>query len=220
MPDEVAIGGVLSILKLVSRLGVYGCTLVFSGATFAQAATFTEPAKYFGGTAIQLDVGYQPYSIKGSDLRLNYGSLQLPDQRYQGSSIPYFVGLSHTIALGSQATIAAQIEVNPVNRQYVLSVLPGYAFTPNIQGYSKVAFVHAQVSVDVVNNQNKTASTTGLTAGVGAKYLLVSNWYGFVEANYVKMNSFSLQTNLNGLTVTGQADYSGYNIMAGIGYKF
>ena len=76
------------------------------------------------------------------------------------------------------------------------------------------------MNVDVVNNQNKSESTTGLTAGVGAKYLLVSNWYGFVEANYVKMNAFSLQTAWNGLTVSGQADYSGYNIMAGIGYKF
>lgn len=220
MTDDIAVGGVLNVLKLVSRVGVYVCTLVFSGAIFAEAPSFTEPAKYFSGTAIQFDVGYQPYSIKGSDLRLNYGYWQLPDQRYQGSSIPYFVGLSHTIVLGSQATIAAQIEVNPVNRQYVLSVLPGYAFTPNMQGYAKVAFVHAQVSVDVINNQNKTKSTTGLSAGVGAKYLLVSNWYGFVEANYVKMNSFSLQTKLNGLTVSGQADYSGYNIMAGIGYKF
>ena len=210
----------MSALKLVSQLSIFSYILVYPSFIFAQAGTSNDPAKYFGGTAIQVDVGYQPYSIKGSDLRLNYGSRQLPNQRYQGSSIPYFVGLSHTIALGSQATIAAQIEVNQVSRQYVLSVMPGYVFTPKIQAYAKIAFVHALVSVDELKYQNKTESTTGLTAGVGAKYLLTSNWYGFVESNYVKMNSFSLQTQLNGLTVTGQADYSGFNIMAGIGYKF
>lgn len=210
----------MSALKLVSQLSIFSCILVYPGFIFAQAGNSTDPAKYFGGTAIQVDVGYQPYSIKGSDLRLNYGSFILPDQRYHGSSTPYFIGLSHTFALGSQATIAAQIEVNPVNKQYVLSVLPGYAFSPNIQVYAKMALVNAQVSVDAINNQNKVGSTMGLTAGMGAKYLWTSNWYGFVEGNFVTMNSFSVQTKLNGFTVTGQADYSGYNIMAGIGYKF
>lgn len=210
----------LRLLKRLSKFCVSGVVVIFPFVICAQERAFADPAKNFSGTAVQVDVGYQPYSIRGSDLRLNYGSFNLPDQRYQGSTTPYFFGLSHTFALGSQATIAAQIEVNPVNKQYVLSVLPGYAFSPNIQVYAKMALVNAQVSVDAINTPNKGGSTMGLTAGVGAKYLLASNWYGFVEANYVKMNSFSLQTNLNGLTVSGQADYSGYNIMAGIGYKF
>ena len=210
----------MRLLKRVSKFCVSGVVVIFPFVIWAQEKAFADPAKNFSGTAVQVDVGYQPYSIRGSDLRLNDGAFKLPDQRYQGSSTPYFFGLSHTFALGSQATIAAQIEVNPVNKQYVLSVLPGYAVSPNIQVYAKMALVNAQVSVEAINTQNKGGSTMGLTAGVGVKYLLASNWYGFVESNYIKMNSFSLQTNLNGLTVSGQADYSGYNIMAGIGYKF
>lgn len=210
----------LRVLKPLSKFSATVLVFIFSSVICAQEKVSVDPAKNFSGTAIQVDVGYQPYLIRGSDLRLNYGSFILPDQRYHGSSTPYFIGLSHTFALGSQATIAAQIEVNPVNKQYVLSVLPGYAFSPNIQVYAKMALVNAQVSVDAINNQNKVGSTKGLTAGMGAKYLWTSNWYGFVEGNYVTMNSFSVQTKLNGFTVTGQADYSGYNIMAGIGYKF
>ena len=210
----------MSVFKSLIQHFVFGWLLVFPCIICAQEKAVTDMAQNFVGTALQIDVGYQPYSVKGSDLRLNYGSFKLPDQLYRGSSTPYFVGLSHTIALSSQATIAAQIEVNPVNRQYVLSVMPGYVVSPNMQTYAKFAFVHAQVSVDVVNTQNKTESTTGLTAGVGAKYLWTTSWYGFVEANYVRMNSFRLQANLNGLTASGLADYSGYNIMAGVGYKF
>lgn len=208
------------MFKPLSPLSIFGWLLLFPCIICAQENAVTDLSKNFIGTAVQIGIGYQPYSIRGTNLRFNYGSFKLPDQRYQGSSTPYFIGLSHTIALGNQATIAAQIEMNPINRQYVLSVLPGYVVTTNIQAYAKIAFVNAQVSVDDVNSQNKTESTTGLTAGVGVKYLWTTNWYGFLEANYVKMNSFGLRTNLNGWRVTGQADYSGYNIMAGLGYKF
>lgn len=210
----------LRVLKPLRKICVSGVVFIFPCAICAQEKGFADPAKNFSGTAVQFDIGYQAYSIKARDLRINYSSFKLPDQPYQGSSTPYFFGLSHTFALGSQATIAAQIEVNPVNKQYVLSVLPGYALNPDVQVYAKMGLVNAQMNVDVLDNQNRVGSTMGLVAAVGAKYLWTSNWYGFVETNYIKMNSFSLQTNRNGFTVTGQADFSSYNIMVGMGYKF
>lgn len=220
IPSRVAEGNLLKILKRVSEVIVCGNALVFPVVISAQDAMLTDPAKYFSGTSLQVDVGHQPYSIKGSDLRLGAGRFKVPDQHYQGSSTPYFVGLSQTFPLSKHATLSAQIEINPINNQYVLSIMPGYAFNSNIQVYAKGALVNAKVSIDNAGSQSQTGSTTGITVGAGTKYLWTTNWYGFVEANYVKMNSFNLQMNLSGMVVSGQADYSGYNIMAGVGYKF
>ena len=168
------------------------------------------PANPFEGIALQAAVGYQPYS-----------QLKLPDQHYSGSSTPYFAGLSYTTALTDRATVGVQIEVNPINEQYVLSLLPGYSFTSSIQGYFKLAWVNALVTVDQAATQSKVSATAnGVTAGLGVKQLWTKNWYGFVEANYVKMNTFKFNSSLLSLPINGNADYSGYNAMVGVGYKF
>lgn len=179
------------------------------------------PGKNFEGFALQAAVGFQPYLINSNNISVNNSQFNLPNQNYSGSSIPYFVGLSYTAAVSNQVTIGAQIEINPVNQQYVLSVLPGYAFTPDLNGYLKIAWVNALVTIDPGASQNKFSLTAnGATAGIGIRQLWTPAWYGFAEVNYVRMNTFKFNSTINNVSVTGNADYSGYNVMLGIGYKF
>lgn len=195
---------------------------------FAQAQVLTtqmgtepSPTKNFEGLSLQIDIGYQPYIIKGYGIRINNTNIKLADQNYSGNSTPYFAGMSYTIPINDRVLIGAQIEINPINQQYVLSLLPGYAFTSDIQGYLKLAWVNALVSINLDMNQNKIRTTVnGATVGLGIKKLLDQNWYGFLETNYVKMNTFQFDTMLNRIPVGGNAEYSGYNIMVGVGYKF
>lgn len=193
-----------------------------SPAVHAQNSDRLSPtAMNFEGFAVQVAVGYQPYTINATNIKISNANFKLPDQKYTGNSTPYFAGFSYTAAISDKATIGAQVEINPVNQQYVLSLLPGYAFTPSIQAYFKLAWVSALVTVDQQSSQSKvSANGTGATAGLGVKQLWTQNWYGFVEANYVKMTTFGFDTTANHLPITGNADYSGYNVMVGIGYKF
>ena len=198
--------------------------VMFSAANMAQAQKsdqISPPAKNFEGVTIQAAVGYQPYTINATNIKLSNANFKLPDQNYSGNSTPYFAGLNYTLAITDKATIGAQIEINPVNQQYVLSLLPGYAFTTSLHAYFKVAWVNALVTVDQKTSQsNVSVTANGSTAGLGLKQLWTQNWYGFVEANYVKMTTFKFDTTINNLPITGNAAYSGYNLMAGIGYKF
>lgn len=205
------------------------CSLIFYPLPFiAQAEgqvqgvhSARSTAESFEGFAIQGAVGYQPFVINGNDIRISNTRYKLPDQNYYGSSTPYFVGLSYTAAISHSVTLGAQIELNPINQQYVFSVLPGYAVTPDLQGYLKLAWVNALVTVNSGLNQDKFSMTTnGMTAGLGVKQLLSENWYGFVEANYVKMNTFKFSGAIYNMPLNGNADYSGFNIMIGAGYKF
>ncbi len=179
------------------------------------------PAKNFEGFALQIDVGYQPYVINGNSITIKNTSIKLPDQKYNSNSTPYFSGLSYTIPANERITVGAQIEINPINQQYVLSFLPGYAFTPSLQGYLKFAWVNALVTINANNAQNNISlRSNGTTTGLGIKQLLTQNWYGFAEANYVKMNTFKFESSNKGIPINGSVDYSGFNIMVGIGYLF
>lgn len=210
--------------KLLIKKILYCCVVIGSLANSAHSQNNDQtltPANPFEGIALQAAVGYQPYSIRASNIVIGPAQLKLPDQHYTGSSTPYFAGLSYTTALTDRATVGVQIEVNPINEQYVLSLLPGYSFTSSIQGYFKLAWVNALVTVDQAATQGKVSATAnGLTAGLGVKQLWTKNWYGFVEANYVKMNAFKFNSSLLSLPINGNADYSGYNAMVGVGYKF
>lgn len=178
-------------------------------------------AKNFEGFALQAAVGYQPYIVDFNHIAIPNSNVKLTDQNYYNSSVPYFAGASYTAAIHRNMTIGAQIEINPINQQYVLSLLPGYAFTSEIQGYLKLAWVNALVSIAPDSNQNKiNATVNGATAGLGVKQLWSNHWYGMIEANYVKMDTFKAKSVINGIPLTGNVDYSGYNIMVGIGYKF
>jgi opacity protein-like surface antigen len=203
---------------------LFGGWVIYSVLNAAQAQNndqIAATAKSFEGFAIQAALGYQPYTINATNIKVGNANFKLPDQNYTGNSTPYFAGFSYTAALTDRATIGAQLEINPANQQYVLSLLPGYAFTPSTQAYLKLAWVSALVTVDQQASQSKvSANGTGATAGLGVKQLWTQNWYGFVEANYVKMNTFKFDTTTNNLPITGNAAYSGYNVMVGIGYKF
>lgn len=201
-----------------------GTLIIFSFSNTAHAQNSERPsptAITFEGFAVQAAIGYQPYTINATNIKISHANFKLPNQNYTGNSTPYFAGFSYTTAITDKATIGAQVEINPANQQYVLSLLPGYAFTPSIQAYFKLAWVSAPVTVDQQSSQSKVSATgTGATAGLGIKQLWTQHWYGFVEANYVKMNTFKFDTTANNLQITGNADYSGYNMMIGIGYKF
>jgi len=185
------------------------------------SAQYQTPAQHFTGLALQAAVGYQPYVANFNQLSIANTNIKLNDQNYYSNSIPYFIGASYTAAISRDITLGAQIEVNPVNQQYVLSILPGYAFTSEIQGYLKFAWVNAMMTVDQGSNQGKISATVnGGTVGLGIKQLWSENWYGFLEANYVKMNTVKFNSPINGIPLSGNMDYSGYNVMVGIGYKF
>lgn len=180
-----------------------------------------QPSRNFDGLSVQAAVGYQPYTIRASKLNIQNTTFVLPDRAENGSSTPYFAGLTYTVAVSDTTTVAIQAEINPVNQQYVLSVLPGYAFSSDTQAYFKVAWVNALVTVNQSSMQTRLdATANGVTAGLGIKKLFTQNWYAFAEANYVKMDTFKFQSSVNGVPISGNADYSGFNVMAGIGYRF
>ena len=209
---SVSISNVLCVLSL--------CAL--SNALQAQTSEHTLPtAQNFEGFALQAAVGYQPYAVNFNQIRIANTNIKLNDQNSYNHSTPYFIGASYTAAISHDITLGAQIEVNPINQQYVLSLLPGYAFTSEIQGYLKLAWVNAVMTIDQGSNQSKISATVnGATAGLGFKQFWTPNWYGFIEANYVKMDTIKFNTPINGIPLNGNIDYSGYNAMVGIGYKF
>lgn len=219
----------MSEIRLMLKRGVSFRRLLFNlilcllpGALHAQTSESASSfAHNFEGLALQAAVGYQPYVVNFNHIGIRNTNVKLNDQNYVNHSVPYFAGVSYTTKVHGNVTIGAQLELNPINQQYVLSLLPGYAFTSDIQGYLKLAWVNALLTIDQGSNQNKISSTVnGATAGLGVKQLLNNNWYGFVEANYVKMDSFKSGGSMNGLSLTGNVDYSGYNVMIGVGYKF
>ena len=217
------------MLKHVALIKIYLCILgcwVLPNIVHAQSqqqvqSQLTSKSSHFEGFAIQAAVGYQPYIINANGVRINNTNLQLPDQNTYGNSTPYFAGLSYTTAINENFTLGAQIEINPINQQYVLSILPGYALTPEFQTYMKFAWVNARITINQGSMQNDLSATVdGATAGIGIKQLWTQNWYGFIEANYVKMNTFQFNSTINRISFNGNADYKGYNFMVGVGYKF
>jgi opacity protein-like surface antigen len=191
-------------------------------ALHAQTSEHSLPTvQNFEGFALQAAIGYQPYKVSFTQLGIANTNIKLNDQNYYSNSVPYFFGASYTTAISRDITIGAQIEVNPINQQYVLSLLPGYALTSDIQGYLKLAWVNAMVTVDQGSNQSKISATAnGATVGLGLKQFWTPNWYGFIEANYVKMDTIKFNRPINGIPLSGNMGYSGYNAMVGIGFKF
>lgn len=200
------------------------CVLFYALPNTLHAQTnehVSQAAQNFEGLAIQAAVGYQPYVINLNQLGITNTNIKLNDQNYYNSSVPYFFGASYTAAISRDITIGAQVEINPINQQFVVSLLPGYALTPDIQGYLKFAWVNAMMNVNQISNQNKISATVnGMTAGLGLKKFWTPSWYGFIEANYVKMDTIKFNNPINGIPINGNMDYSGYNAMIGIGYKF
>lgn len=210
MPNHLTSGHYLLILSILPVSGMA-----------QETDRLQSYAKNFEGVSLQAAVGTQPYIIKANNIELTNPRIALPNQNYYGNSTPYFAGLSYTAALSDRFTIGAQFEINPVNQQYVLSLLPGYAFNERTQGYAKFAWVNAVVTISPDSSQNKFSSTAnGMTAGVGIKYLFTPTWYGITELNYVKMNTFAFSSAINNIAINGNIDYSGFNIMIGLGYKF
>lgn len=212
-----------NIRKVSNTFYLCVCFLcVLPGTLQAQSSErLTQIAENFEGFALQAAVGYQPYVINLNRLGIANTNIKLNDQNYYNSSIPYFIGGSYTAAISRDITLGAQIEVNPVNQQYVFSLLPGYALTSELQGYIKLAWVNAMLTVDQGSNQSKISATVnGMTAGLGVKQFWTTNWYGFIEANYVKMDTVKFNNPINGIPISGNMDYSGYNAMVGVGYRF
>ena len=212
------------LLRKIS-IRTYLCSASFCilpNVLYAQTSILApSPVQSVEGFALQAAVGYQPYVVNLNHIGVTNTNVKLNDQNDRNHSTPYFVGASYTTMFSGNITLGAQIEINPFNQQYVLSLLPGYALTPNIHGYLKLAWVNALVTVDPGSNQNKVSATVnGAAAGLGIKQFWTPNWYGFVEANYVKMNTFKFSSVVNGIPLNGNMDYSGYNAMVGVGYKF
>jgi opacity protein-like surface antigen len=175
----------------------------------------------FKGLSVYTATGLQKGSVTLSDVTVSNTNIPVPTNDYHSTGTPWMVGLNYAHALSSRITLAAQIDYFPVSQQVALSILPGYEFTSRTLGYIRLGWVHAPSTVD--QGPGRAAykvNLNGVVGGIGAKYLVTPNLYGFVELNYVKFEQLRFTSWVGQIPITGNANSQAVNLLLGVGYRF
>ncbi|MCX8506353.1 MAG: outer membrane beta-barrel protein [Alphaproteobacteria bacterium] len=105
---------------------------------------------------------------------------------------------------------------------FSIYVSPGYGYDDETLFYGKVGFAQANYLTSTLRNTNKTVS--GFVVGAGAKHFLTNKIYGLVEGNYFNYKAVSATTTnsvgANLSTSTGDDNFSAYNFLFGVGFRF
>ncbi len=178
-------------------------------------------AASFEGFTLQASVGYQPHVANVTNVGIRNTNRQLSGRTIYNQSVPFILSAGYTWSIGESATIGTQIEFNPINQQVGITILPGYAFTTELQGYLKLGGVVSRVSIDQGPNRDDTAaSINGAMVGLGIKQMWTQNLYGFAEMNYLRFGSFGFTSWRGNVPIHGTSNISAYNAMVGVGYRF
>jgi outer membrane immunogenic protein len=197
--------------------------LVFVGLVAASAfapQAFSQ-AQNFEGVSVQLSTGYQDFSLKPKDIRVEPTSYVIDARTTSKSGVPVVLSAAYTAALGNAFTLGAVVDYFPITSQVGLSVVPGYALTEKTQGYVKLGWAYVSTTLEPGNGLEKVNSyLNGPTAGIGVKTLFTENLYGFAEFNYIAYQTATFSSGGQSVTVNGKTNNQAYNFLLGVGYKF
>ena len=121
-----------------------------------------------------------------------------------------------------------------VKNLWAISLTPGYAIDKDRLVYAKVGYTGVTIGASGASAPGalggssvayQTVTLSGYNLGLGYKQIITGSLYWLAEANYA---SFSNKTATIGLTnsiagpATGTMSFggSGYNFLAGVGYRF
>jgi hypothetical protein len=175
----------------------------------------------FEGVSVQAATGLQQQTVKVEGLSIRNSPFKLPDQRYDKTVVPFYLGATYTAGLTANLTLGTVLEYSPISNQVSLSVSPGYAFSEQTQGYLKLGWVYSPTTVDQgVGRSPIPGYMNGGLAGAGVKRFWTKNIYAYAEFNYIKFANLSFDSWYGGLPISGYARTDAFNIMAGLGYRF
>ena len=101
---------------------------------------------------------------------------------------------------------------------------PAYGIDKDKLIYGKIGYSQSNYDFEFAGAETPVHTATGYVLGLGYKQLIKGGWYGFAEGNYFQYGSntysFSGVGPLGSFTATQTVQFNGYNILAGIGYKF
>ena len=192
-------------------------------ALFACSYTLCSHAQSvaFEGVSLQSAVGIQPQTVKVTGLGINNTPFTLPDQRYNTTAVPFYLGATYTASITPEITLGGVLEYAPVSKQVSLSLAPGYAITEGALGYLKLGWVYTQTNVDQgVGRSTIPGYMNGGLLGAGVRVFWTNNIYAYAEFNYIKFASLNFGSWYAGAPITGYANTDAYNVMVGFGYKF
>ncbi len=197
-------------LVLLSTIAAMG----FASQAFAQARNFE-------GFDLQISTGYQQFSLNPKDVTIENINRGINTKDTSKSGVPLILGAGYTAALGDAFTLGAALDYYPITSQLALSVVPGYAFTEQTQGYIKLGWAYAATTLEPFDGAAKINTyLNGPMIGLGAKMLFTDNFYGFMEANYISYSSATFNTSIQNVTVSGKTNNEAYSFLVGVGYKF
>ena len=123
---------------------------------------------------------------------------------------------------GSIASNAVAADKYNETGNFAIYISPGYAYDDETLFYGKGGFAQANYLTSTLRNTTKTVS--GFMVGVGAKHFLTNKVYGLIEGNYFNYKAVSAtNTNAVGTTIntsTGDDNFSAYNFLFGVGFRF
>jgi len=156
--------------------------------------------------------------------------------------------LGYTYALTNQFLLGVGAEYSPFSQstQNITSVdamgsiamtnswnlflAPGYAIDDDKEIYTKVGYSRAKTTSTDSATGNQTHNwLSGYSLGLGYKQFFGSNWYGFIEANYIAYQNYQMSApepfsykRVDYTTGTNNKSLGAYstNALLGIGYKF
>jgi outer membrane immunogenic protein len=121
-------------------------------------------------------------------------------------------------------------ETNDLKAVYTMSGRFGYLWTPSLLGYAKVGVSWMQNNNQVLRpggalSESASFTLPGLSAGIGAEWMLIRNWSVFAEYSYLWIEDLSGQhfTAAAGLFPPGEVlnvKQATQTVMVGVNYKF
>lgn len=181
----------------------------------------------------------QSHDTEGAplDIRLGY-TLSISDKYTLGFGIEYSPLSQHTSEFPQISTNEANQTFPIQNTSYKISerisayVMPGFSIAKDKLIYAKIGYANQQVayrqgtdaSTQLVSGFSATKNLNGYVVGLGYKQTISKGFYGFAEANYMLFDKSSISgiaiAAADRVRFTTNPEFSGYNALIGIGYKF
>jgi hypothetical protein len=115
------------------------------------------------------------------------------------------------------------------SNQYSVYLTPSLVLDKDSIAYLKVGYASQTLTGnyvpygagDTTSGSFGKSTVNGYLIGLGYKQIISNNVFGYLETNYYKYNSASLNNTINNATVSGNNPTSNsYNLILGVGYNF
>lgn len=206
-------------MRKLQKLAAFTLLFLFVVAGY-QRICYAQSAQ-FEGVSVQAATGVQQQNVKVAGLVINNKSFRLPDQTYDKTVVPFYLGVTYTAAITANLTLGTILEYSPVSNQVGVSLAPGFAFAEQTQGYFKLGWVYSPTTVDQGPGRSSLPGyMSGGLVGVGVKRFWSNNIYAYAELNYIRFANMSFDSWYSGHPISGYATTAAVNMMAGLGYRF